>query len=143
MPKRLISRSSLPDVAQRHAMMRIRCLKSWPILVALLWCSVSLTTPQRALNPLILIWSLLLPETASCGSIAVALDAVRATRAAARREEPEKPRGERKSHGEPDSDIDAVTKGAVDIVLRQSAVKGASECSVEDGRCESECDDEE
>lgn len=79
MPERLISRAPIPNVVQRH----VRRLIAWPALIALLRRSICLSTPQRTLHPLVLVWALLVPESAPCWSVAVSLDLVASSTATA------------------------------------------------------------
>ena len=139
MPERLISRATIPNVVQGH----MRRLIAWPALIAFLRRSIGLSAPQRTLHPLVLIWALLIPESAPCWSITISFDLVAPSTAATRAEEPEETRGEGEENTKPDGDVDTVAKGAVDVVFRQRIVEGAGQSGVEDCGCEGEADEEE
>ena len=140
MPKRLIRRRPpIANVIQRH----LGPLIARPALISLLRRSVALSTPQRTLHPFILVWTLLIPKLAPCRSVSVSLDPVTPSAAAARAEEPEETRGESEEDTEPDSHVNAVAEGAVDVVFLQRIVEGAGQGGVEDRGCEGESDEKD
>ena len=108
MPKRLIRRTliPIPDLIQRH----IRYLIARPGLIpSLLRAPVPLlSTPERTLHPLILVWALLIPESAPCRPVTIPFDPIAPPAAAARAEEPEKARAEGEGDADPDGHVDAV-----------------------------------
>lgn len=139
MPERLVGRPPISNVVQRH----LRRLITWPALISLLRRSVTLTTPQGTLHPLILVWALLIPKSAPCWSITISLDLVAPPTAAARAEEPEEPRGEGEEDAEPDCHVNAMAEGAMNVVFRQRVVEGACQSGIEDCGREGEADEEE
>ena len=122
-------------------MMRIRRLIPRSTLIRR--HAIRLPPLQRALYPLILIRALLIGVLAPRGSVAVSLDSIAASTAAARAEHPEEARAKGESDGEPGGDVDAVAEMAVDVIFGEGVVKGAGEDGVEDGGREGEGEDEE
>lgn len=133
MPEWFVSGPVIPNIVQRH----MRRLIAWPALISLL------STPQRTLHPLILVRALLVPVFASCRPVAVSLDPVAPSAAAARAEEPEEARGEGEGDADPHRDVNVVAEGAVDVVLCQRVVEGARQRGVEDRGREGEGEEEE
>lgn len=70
-------------------MVGIRRLIARSALIILLRRSISQSTPERALDPFILIRALLVPELPPRLSVTISLDSVAATTAAAATEHPE------------------------------------------------------
>lgn len=139
MSKRLVGRPPISNVIQRH----LRRLVAWPALISPLRCSIALSTPQRTLYPLILVWALLIPEPAPCRTVTISFNLVAPSAAAARAEEPEETRGEGEENTEPDRHVNAVAEGAMDVVFLQRIVESARQSGVEDCRCEGEGDEEQ
>ena len=75
--------------------------------------------------------------------IAITLDLIAPTTAAAGTDEPEKARGEGEGDAEPGGDVDVLAEGAFDVVFIEGGVEGAGEGGVENCGGEGEGDDEE
>lgn len=96
------------------------------------WYAFALTlTSKRAAHSLVRVWRLLHDYL---------LLRVAAARTAARGDEPEEARGERKGYGEPDDRQHACANGCFDLVCFQHRVEGGDKRAVQDGG--SECSGE-
>lgn len=75
-------------------------------------------------------------------AVVITFDAVAATGAAARAEQPEKSGDPGAKHGDPGDDEHVVAEGAVNIIILESPVESSGERRVKDGGGQGEGDDE-
>lgn len=121
MPERLIRRLLLLAHIPHHDATLLPCVRLLPCI--------------RLLIPWLRAWHALIIRIVAPPAlpIAIALNAIAASGAAAAREQPEEARGPTKRHGQPRPDIDIAPHGAVDVVVLERGVEGAGEGGVEDG----------
>lgn len=103
---------------------------------------VAAVPQERAFHPRVVVGCVHILGTL-LPALIVTFDAVAATGAAARAEQPEKSGGPGASHGNPGDDEHIVAEGTVNIVIFESIVESSGERRVENGDGQSEGDDED